>query len=43
MLLLNGYWMLGNQQIFNGIFYPIDTSTSLMLTGHTFGTVASVS
>jgi len=43
LLLLNGFWMLDNQQIFNNVINFKDTSTSMMLTGHTFRTMLTVS
>jgi len=43
MLLLNGYWMLDNQQMFKGYINPIATSTDYMKTGHTFNTLSQVS
>jgi len=43
LLLFNGYWMLGNQQVFNNVVNRKETSTSSMPTGHTLSTVYEVS
>jgi hypothetical protein len=42
LFLLNGFWMLGNRQIFQGVVNQIAYSTSVMVTGHNWSTVASV-
>lgn len=43
LLLFNGYWMLGNQQVFNNVVNRKETSTSSMPTGHSLSTVYEVS
>ena len=37
LLLLNGYWMLSNRQIFASDINALTTMTETMLTGHTVG------
>ena len=39
LLLLNGYWMLSNKQIFESRLGALETVNDDMLTGHTLGTV----
>ena len=39
LLLMNGYWMLSNKQIFDSELNSISTITSDMLTGHTLSTI----
>lgn len=39
LLLLNGYWMLSNKQIFGNVINFQDTTISLMLTSHTLITI----
>jgi hypothetical protein len=34
-----GYWMISNKQIFQNIYSLVPTTQSIMLTGHTFGTI----
>jgi hypothetical protein len=40
--LFNGVWMLSNLQIFEGLVYTRDTSTSFMPTGHAVETLFTV-
>lgn len=42
LLLFNGFWMLTNRQVFKSEVNQRETSTDLMLTGHTFATVWEV-
>lgn len=42
LMLLNGYWMLSNKQIFRNVINYKDTSISLMSTSHTLGTINEV-
>lgn len=39
LLLMNGYWMLSNKQIFNSQLNSMDTLNDNMLTGHTLDTI----
>jgi hypothetical protein len=43
LLLFNGYWMLGNLQIFNSIINLKENATSLMSTSHSLSTIYNVS
>jgi hypothetical protein len=43
LLLINGYWMLSNKQIFNSVINFKDTSISLMPTSHSLSTLYEVS
>ena len=39
LLMMNGYWMLSNKQIFDSELNSLSTVTENMLTGHTFDTL----
>lgn len=43
LFLLNGYWMLSNQQIFDGLVNLKPAVDGLMPTGHTWSTIPTVS
>jgi len=42
LFLLNGFWMLGNRQMFENVVNQISTSTTPMVTGHDWSTLTNV-
>ena len=42
LFLLNGFWMLGNRQIFENVVNEIADATSVMVTGHDYTTLTNV-
>lgn len=42
LLLFNGFWMLSNEQIFNGKVNLKDTNSSVMITGHNWHSLENV-
>ena len=43
LLLLNGFWMFSNKQMFGGVVNRIELSTDAMQTSHTFSDVFLIS